>query len=98
MGRYPSRSRCTAKRRRRSNSFAEPFGLIQGGLHPSVVGPEITFLTRYKDPEDDRDIETALMGFADVFVTGDKAIVELKSVGDLKIETTSVFLARFSRK
>lgn len=51
-----------------------------------------------KDPKDDLVIETALMGFADVLVSGDKAIVQLKSVGDLKIETTSTFLARFSKK
>ena len=50
------------------------------------------------DPEDDKVLETALMGFADVLVTGDKAIVDLKSVGDLKIETTSTFLSRFSKK
>jgi len=50
------------------------------------------------DPEDDKVIETALMGFADVLVSGDKAVVQLKSVGDLKIETTSTFLARFSKK
>ena len=50
------------------------------------------------DKKDDLVIETALMGFADVLVTGDKAIVSLKLVGELKIETTSVFLDRFLRR
>ena len=50
------------------------------------------------DEKDDLVIETALMGFANVLVTGDKAIVELKSVSDLKIESTSVFLRRFQKK
>ncbi|MBI4403912.1 MAG: putative toxin-antitoxin system toxin component, PIN family [Deltaproteobacteria bacterium] len=50
------------------------------------------------DSEDNKVIETALMGFANVLVTGDKAIAQLKSVGDLKVETTSTFLARFSKK
>ena len=50
------------------------------------------------DVKDDLVIETALMGFADLLVTGDKAVAALKSVGDLKIETTSVFLRRFSKK
>lgn len=49
------------------------------------------------DEKDDLVIETALMGLADVLVTGDKAIADLKSVGDLKIETTSVFLRRFQK-
>jgi putative PIN family toxin of toxin-antitoxin system len=50
-----------------------------------------------KDTKDDLVLETALMGFGEVLVTGDKAIVDLKSVGDLKIETTSLFLRRFSK-
>lgn len=50
------------------------------------------------DTNDDLVIETALMGFAEVLVTGDKAVVALKSVGDLKIETTSAFLRRFAGK
>lgn len=52
-------------------------------------------VTVLADPKDNLVIETALMGFADVLVTGDKAIAALKSVGDLKIETTSLFLGRF---
>lgn len=40
-------------------------------------------------------IETALMGYADVLVTGDRELVDLGKVGDLKIERTSVFLLRF---
>ena len=47
------------------------------------------------DPEDNLVLETALMGFAEVLVSGDKALVNLGSVGELKIETTSVFLKRF---
>lgn len=47
------------------------------------------------DSNDNQVIETALMGFAEILVTGDKALVELQSVGDLRLETTSTFLARF---
>lgn len=46
-------------------------------------------------PEDDLVIETALMGFADILVTGDKAILEMRRVGVLRIEKVSVFLSRF---
>lgn len=47
------------------------------------------------DSNDNLVIETALMGFANILVTGDRELVDLGKVGDLKIERTSVFLDRF---
>lgn len=47
------------------------------------------------DSNDNLVIETALMGFADILVTGDRELVDLGKIGDLKIERTSVFLERF---
>lgn len=49
------------------------------------------------DPDDNLVIETALMGFAKILVTGDKEILELGRVGDLHIESVSTFLKRFQR-
>jgi uncharacterized protein len=48
-----------------------------------------------KTREDNLVIETALMGFAEVLVSGDRELVDMAHVGDMKIERTSVFLQRF---
>ena len=47
------------------------------------------------DPNDNLVLETALMGFADVLVTGDRELVNLKAMGELKIETITIFLERW---
>lgn len=54
-------------------------------------------LTITADSNDNLVIETALMGFAEILVTGDRELVDLKTVGQLRIETTSVFLERFKK-
>lgn len=47
-----------------------------------------------RDPDDDRVIACAVVGRADVIVSGDKDLLVLKRVGDIPILTAAEFLER----
>lgn len=47
-----------------------------------------------RDPDDDRTIACAVMGRADVIVSGDKDLLVLKRVGNIPILTAAEFLRR----
>lgn len=46
-----------------------------------------------RNPDDDRILETAVLGAADVIVTGDQDILVMGKVHDIPILTPRVFLA-----
>lgn len=47
------------------------------------------------DPEDNMVLECALAGKADVIVTGDKALLALKTIKGIRIVTPTTFINRF---
>ncbi len=61
---------------------------------PRITEP-IPAVTR--DPKDDYLIAYALVGAADYLVTGDKDLLVLEQVGDLRIVTPRLFLAVLNR-
>ena len=45
-----------------------------------------------RDPDDDKLLETALMGEADCLITGDRDLLEMSSFHDIPILTPTAFL------
>jgi len=48
-----------------------------------------------RDPDDDKVIETALAGSADILITGDKDILALRPCADVAITTPNEFVAEY---
>lgn len=51
-----------------------------------------------RDPDDDWGIACAVVGRADVIVSGDKGWLALKRVGDIPLLTAAEFLERLQRQ
>ena len=50
-----------------------------------------------RDPEDDKILETALMGDADCLVTGDHDLLEMSSISGIPIVSPATFLELLER-
>jgi uncharacterized protein len=57
-----------------------------------IVSPTISLRVIADDPDDDRILECALAGKADVIVSGDRHLRKLKSFGSIAIVQPSDFL------
>lgn len=58
----------------------------------TVVRPEETLAEIAEDPDDDRVLEAALEGRADVIVSGDRHLLRLRAWRGIKIEKAAPFL------
>lgn len=58
----------------------------------TVVRPEETLAEIAEDPDDDRVLEAALEGRADVIVSGDRHLLRLRTWRGIKVEKAAPFL------
>lgn len=71
--------------------------LVEEDLLPfvEVVQEAKLQVPRLKDRDDEKFLAAALGGRADILVTGDKVLLEVKKIGKAVIETPREFLKRF---
>jgi uncharacterized protein len=74
--------------------------LVEEELLPyfEVVRPKKRVRAVRRDPSDDKFLECALAGRADVIVSGDGELLELRSYRRIRIQTPGEFLAAIERR
>lgn len=74
-------------------------GLVEEELLPyfEVVSPKKRMRVVRRDPSDDKFLECAVAGRADVIVSGDNDLLELGNYRRIHIQSPAVFLAGFER-
>lgn len=78
----------------RKKRFALLAAYIRSATHIEISGT----LSMCRDPRDDMVVETALMGTADVLVTGDDNILSLRPLSDVDIMMPAEFVKKYFGK
>lgn len=86
-------------RRKLNQKFPEfliDFDDLLLGLWPKIRGVALGTVTIdvCRDPEDNRILETAVLGYADYVISGDKALLPLSNYNDIAIVTPTEFINR----
>lgn len=81
-------------------SEGEIRGLLEEELLPfvQIIKPGIRVRVVKRDPSDNKFVECAVAGKADVLISGDKALLTIKHYRRVRIQTPAQFLGAFSRK
>ena len=81
-------------------SEAEIKGLIEEELLPyvQVIKPGTRVRVVKRDPSDNKFLECAVAGKADVLISGDKELLALRHYRQVRIHTPARFLQTFSRQ
>ena len=81
-------------------SEGEIKALIEEELLPfvQIIKPGIRVRVVKRDPSDDKFLECAVAGKADVLISGDKDLLTIKHYRRVRIKTPSQFLDAFLRK
>jgi len=69
------------------DQIVEHYALLTTVVHPAVIAPTIL-----DDPDDDQVLACALAAKAEIIVSGDRHLLDLKEYRGIKIETVAVML------
>lgn len=82
---------------RHKQELKDLLSLFSTGFNLIFTTETPTINVFHDDPDDDKFIESAVALNADVIVTGDKAMLELKKYGNISIMTPKNFLEKFPK-